>query len=42
LLLFAGAFGIFALEVPVFIQMLGYKKMKGTLDESEKFYYLVK
>jgi len=42
ILLFAGAFGIFALEVPVFIQMLGYKKMKGTLDESEKFYYLVK
>ncbi len=41
-LLFSGAFFLFALQVPIFIQMLSYKKMCGTLEESDKFYFLVK
>lgn len=41
-LLFAGAFFLFAFQVPIFIQMLSYRKMRGTLDETEEFYYLVK
>ncbi|MFT3983009.1 MAG: hypothetical protein QM697_03805 [Lachnospiraceae bacterium] len=42
ILLFTGAFFLFALQVPVFIQMLFYRKMRGTLDETDAFYYLVK
>lgn len=41
-LMLTGAFFLFAFQVPIFIHMLSYKKMRGKLDEAEEFYYLIK
>ncbi len=41
ILFFTGTFFLFALEVLVFIQMLYYKKMIGTLQEDDEFYYII-
>lgn len=42
ILFFAGAFFAFAVEVVIFIQMLYYRELLGTLDEDEEFIFLVK
>lgn len=40
-LFFTGAFFLFALEVVIFIQMLHFKKLNGTLSEEDEFSYLI-
>ncbi len=41
LLLLSGAFFLFVLEVLIFIGLLSFKKLAGTLDEKEEYAYLV-
>ncbi len=41
-MLFTGAFGVFIIEVPIFIQMLLFRKMCGKINEDDEFYYLIK
>jgi hypothetical protein len=40
ILLFTGAFFLFAIEVLILIQMINYKKVTGMLDEKDEFAYL--
>jgi hypothetical protein len=41
LMLLSGTFFLFVLEVLIFIQLLYFRKLTGTLDEKEEYAYLV-